>query len=162
MIFRKTVSMREAREMTGLSCREFCKEIGVPWSTYRLIESGEREGRESLRKQIRDYFAKKLDIEVVFPRPVCTDFSLKGLRKSNGWTQAEVAEKIGASLASYGSWERGDYNPNLIYYLKLLDLYKYELGMNIEGGYRITSLAWRPTEGVPGEDKFADEPVLWD
>ena len=36
------------------------------------------------------------------------DNALKKLRKGRGITQAEMAEKVGVKLATYGTWERGD------------------------------------------------------
>lgn len=38
---------------------------------------------------------------------------LAGMRVTNGFTQADVAKKIGVTQGAVSSWERGDGNPTL-------------------------------------------------
>ena len=51
-------------------------------------------------------------------------------RKRNGWSQEELAEKLGVSRQAVSKWENGTYDPstsNLIALAKLFDLSAEEL-----------------------------------
>jgi transcriptional regulator with XRE-family HTH domain len=47
---------------------------------------------------------------------------LKKARKSKGFTQIDVAVKVGVSLTSYQLWERGVSKPNPDNYFKLIEV----------------------------------------
>ena len=48
---------------------------------------------------------------------------LKMLRKQNGLTQEELAEKLGVSRQAVAKWERGESVPDIAAYIQLADLY---------------------------------------
>lgn len=51
------------------------------------------------------------------------------LRKINGYSQEEIAEKIGISRQAYAKWESGTTTPNIDKALSLAELY----GVTIDG-----------------------------
>lgn len=48
---------------------------------------------------------------------------LKELRKKRGWTQPEVAEKLGITYQAYGHYENGRRNPDIETLKKLADIF---------------------------------------
>lgn len=48
---------------------------------------------------------------------------LKMFRKKNGFTQEEIAEKLGVSRQAIAKWERGETIPDIESCIKLADLY---------------------------------------
>ena len=48
---------------------------------------------------------------------------LKMLRKQNGLTQEQLAEKLGVSRQAVAKWERGESVPDIAAYIQLADLY---------------------------------------
>jgi repressor LexA len=50
--------------------------------------------------------------------------SLKEMRLEKGYTQMEVAKRVGVSLVSYQLWERGISTPNEQNQAKLDELFK--------------------------------------
>lgn len=66
------------------------------------------------------------------------DKNLLWLRKSNGYSQEEVAEKIGVSRQAVAKWENGESVPDIyncmalakLYHVQLDDLLKHEDEMN--------------------------------
>ncbi len=55
------------------------------------------------------------------------DMNLKLLRKSKGFSQEEVAEKINVSRQSVAKWENGESIPDVIKCSELADLYEVTL-----------------------------------
>lgn len=49
---------------------------------------------------------------------------LKSLRQESGFTQQEVADKIGINRGSYSNWENGKREPTLENVVKLAKLFK--------------------------------------
>lgn len=54
---------------------------------------------------------------------------LKVLRKQNGLTQEEIAEKLGVSRQAIAKWERGETMPDIESCVKLADLYETTVDM---------------------------------
>ncbi len=50
--------------------------------------------------------------------------NLKLFRKNNGYTQEDVAEKLGVSRQTVAKWERGEAQPDLDNCIALADLYE--------------------------------------
>jgi transcriptional regulator with XRE-family HTH domain len=48
---------------------------------------------------------------------------LKMLRKSEGYTQGELAEKLDIPLSTYSNWEQGTRNPDYNILMKLATIY---------------------------------------
>lgn len=134
-------TLEEARKHTGLTWRKFCETVNIPLSTYQLIESGKRVPNMTQRKSLDEYYIAQ-DIAISFPNRICEDFTLRGLRKWYGYTQAEVAEELGVSRDAYAHWERGTFKPSFDAYWQLVEMYKVPLAMNILGNGRIENLAW--------------------
>jgi len=57
------------------------------------------------------------------PRPKRPNWRLRLARERRGWTQEELAERVGASPLSVGRWERGSVTPGPHYRRKLCELY---------------------------------------
>ncbi len=53
--------------------------------------------------------------------------ALQALREAKGWTQAEVAERIGATRAAVQQWERGRNVPRWPHAVALARLFKVSL-----------------------------------
>ncbi|ACY15307.1 helix-turn-helix transcriptional regulator [Haliangium ochraceum] len=59
-------------------------------------------------------------------------------RMERGWTQADVAEQLGVSLAYYGRIERGDHVPSFLMTVKLARLFALSLdGLLDPEGWRV-------------------------
>ncbi len=58
---------------------------------------------------------------------------IKSLRQANGWTQEQVANKMGISYQSYQNYERGITLPTLVHFVKLADLFEVSLDYLIDG-----------------------------
>ncbi len=54
---------------------------------------------------------------------------LKMFRKQSGYTQEEVADKIGVSRQALAKWEKGDTMPDIESCVKLADLYETTVDM---------------------------------
>ncbi len=54
---------------------------------------------------------------------------LKMYRKQCGFTQEEIAEKLGVSRQAVAKWERGETQPDIESCIKLADLYEVSLDM---------------------------------
>lgn len=50
--------------------------------------------------------------------------SIRRAREARGWTQAELAERVGASRPAVGNWEAGRWNPSAPYDQRLREVLK--------------------------------------
>ena len=70
--------------------------------------------------------------------------SLKSLRKSNGYTQEQLANAIGATKRQIGAWERGENDLPLDYAIEIADLFGCSLdalvGSDRRSGQHLTPL----------------------
>lgn len=57
--------------------------------------------------------------------------TLKELRKKRGWTQPEVAEKLGITYQAYGHYENGRRNPDIETLKKLADIFDVPINVLI-------------------------------
>lgn len=57
---------------------------------------------------------------------------LKELRKSNGLTQKQLAEKVGYEPDTIGKWEREDRDPSSRNLIKLADLFNVSIDYLLE------------------------------
>ena len=65
--------------------------------------------------------------------------TLRKLRKQKGWSQEEVADKLGISQNTYSKWELGETRLKAEIFPKLAEIYKMELPellQNFYGGIR--------------------------
>lgn len=53
------------------------------------------------------------------PRPRGNDSPITRLRLAKGWTQAQLAEKVGCLRGDISRWERGERRPNTSSAMKL-------------------------------------------
>lgn len=70
---------------------------------------------------------------------------LKELRERRGFTQAQLAAKVGVQLGSYGNWERGTQNPNpkrLRELVAALDCDPNEIGYEAPEGWELVPSEW--------------------
>lgn len=90
-------------------------------------DSAPRRGRPS--KEIIDEYASQVpedeDEELVFDT---IKNALKALRYSHGYTQADVAEAIGASPSAYSKYERAGRIPDLSVLVNISNLYSINIG----------------------------------
>src|SRR5258708_27194474 len=73
-----------------------------------------------------------MSIEEIIPNE-----RLRRARHQQGWTQAELAEKIGTTFETVSRWERGIKAPSAYYRRKLCDVFgknAEELGLLAESG----------------------------
>ena len=54
--------------------------------------------------------------------------TLRELREAQGWTQGELAERLGVDAGTVGKWERGRTRPRLGYLLSMARL--FEVGID--------------------------------
>lgn len=66
---------------------------------------------------------------------------LKIFRKRNGFTQEEIAEKLGVSRQAVAKWEHGETMPDIESCIKLADLYEVTIDNLVRsiGDYEINS-----------------------
>jgi transcriptional regulator with XRE-family HTH domain len=65
------MTLREARQATGLRTKDVAREVGVQAETWRRYERGQRPGRRRLRAVARAVGKRVQDID--WPFPVQTD-----------------------------------------------------------------------------------------
>ena len=53
--------------------------------------------------------------------------TIRQLRRERGWTQAELAQRLGTTDAVVSSWERGEYLPRPATRWRLADLFGVEV-----------------------------------
>lgn len=62
------------------------------------------------------------------------DFNrLKMFRRQSGYTQEEIAEKLGVSRQAVAKWERGDTFPDIESCIKLADIYHTTVDLLVRG-----------------------------
>ena len=84
-----------------------------------------------------------------------TNKLLKQARRHKGWTQGELAEKLGTNFETISRWERGTITPSLYYQKKLADVLEKtveELGLSPEPNEEISQ------SDVPGVFLVASYP----
>ena len=58
---------------------------------------------------------------------------LKDLRKANGFTQEQVAEKLGTSSRTISRWETGAYMPDISLLVAIAEMYDVDVREIIDG-----------------------------
>ena len=53
--------------------------------------------------------------------------TLKEMREGRGWTQVQLAERVGASRRAVQLWEEGEVTPLLVYRIRIADVFKVTL-----------------------------------
>ena len=71
--------------------------------------------------------------------------NIKTLRLSNGWTQSELAKKLGITRSSVNAWEMGISVPSTSYIVELAQLFRvstdFLLGLNQNASIDISGLS---------------------
>ena len=78
-------------------------------------------------------------------------YTIKSLRKSKGWTQAELGEKLGVSDKTISSWEKGRTEPDLNALVQLSDV----LGASV---HKISEVPWELMKATTSQSQWI--PVL--
>ena len=65
--------------------------------------------------------------------------TIRQLRQEQGWTQADLAERLGASMQTVSRWERGQAKPTWVYRRRLATLF----------GAKVAEIAFGPVEEQP-------------
>jgi transcriptional regulator with XRE-family HTH domain len=86
---------------------------------------------------------------------------LRKAREDHGWTQAELAEKVGSTSVNVSRWENGITFPGPYFRTKLCELYgkkRWELGLVREGNEEDVPESTRPVflfnEPLPGSEEL--------
>ena len=106
--------IRELRKERGLNQRELAEALGVVNTTVSIWERGEREPETATKKKISDYFGVSLAYllgentgEGKSKGSASFAQRLRELRREKGFTQEELAEKLGVTKSKIFEWERG-------------------------------------------------------
>jgi type I site-specific restriction endonuclease/ribosome-binding protein aMBF1 (putative translation factor) len=135
--------LRKEREQRGWTQEELAEKIGVNPITVKRWESGSSLPNVFYRQRLSEVFGKTLDelgllgdeTEIVTnTNPIDTGVSsrkpnhlLRNARIQRGWTQEELAEKIGVNPITVKRWE-GDYStPSPRYRRALSELFEKSL-----------------------------------
>lgn len=78
--------------------------------------------------------------------------NISRLRNVNGYSQEEVAEKIGISRQAYAKWEKGETIPDVERCQKLAELYEVTIDSLINFSYKVGATALTP--GQKGKHIF--------
>ena len=78
--------------------------------------------------------------------------NISRLRNVNGYSQEEVAEKIGISRQAYAKWEKGETIPDLERCQKLAELYEVTIDSLINFSYKVGTTTLTP--GPKGKHIF--------
>ena len=70
--------------------------------------------------------------------------NISRLRNVNGYSQEEVAEKIGISRQAYAKWEKGETIPDVERCQKLAELYGVTIDSLINFSYKVGTIALTP------------------
>ena len=62
--------------------------------------------------------------------------TIRQLREERGWSQQELAQRLGASMNTVYRWERGQAKPTWVYRRRLADLF----------GVKVAEIAFGPAE----------------
>ena len=92
-----------------------CYTFGVKMVTMKYLTKA-RDSRNFKVKQIQEFYEERalMSFRDTFVR----------LRKERGWTQAQVADKIGISVGQIKKYEKGDSAPNLHILAKIATVFE--------------------------------------
>ena len=80
--------------------------------------------------------------------------NIRSFRKSMGFTQEQLAERLGITLAAVSKWERGTSEPDLAYIMDLAEIFHVSvdalIGFSMHSGDADTEA--ERLEGMTGED----------
>lgn len=80
---------------------------------------------------------------------------LRGLREDRGWTQTEVADRVGVSSVTVNRYESGERNPGFEMLIALADLFRVSIDYLL-GRTDVPAVHLSPDEsGKPAEDFYA-------
>ena len=75
---------------------------------------------------------------------------LQGLRRQRGWSQEQLADRVGVSRQALSKWERGAAKPDIDYVLKLCDLFGLSADALLRDDQPLSG-ATAPPEGPPDQ-----------
>lgn len=144
--------LKNMRQVLGLSQVEAARKIGIPLKTYRYYEYG--ESLPSLLRLVRllEFFNYEIpesinhkkyygglkriwqEEKAICQKRICLDeraqkflSELRSERKKLGLTLNEAAVRIGCDFTTLGDYERGRSAPLLGKFIKLAELYQYDI-----------------------------------
>jgi DNA-binding transcriptional regulator YiaG len=98
--------IRAIRDEHGFTQKEFAKKLDVSPATVSNWEQGETNPQPDTVEQI-----KTLDVEEGDTEDPFTGDDIKQLRDEKGFSQSELADKLGVSAGTVSNWERGESSP---------------------------------------------------
>lgn len=125
--------LKSLRTRRGLTQSQVAEIIGVSTVTIARYESGEREPSNNKLIQLAEYFNVSIDYLIgkndadcfLERKETSSLFSaaLQQLRKNRRLTQEQVADAIGVQYRTYGSWERGEREPDFAMLCEIADYF---------------------------------------
>lgn len=139
--------LSELREGKGYNMKQTAAKLGIPYTTYVSYERGDREPDSEKLIQLSNFFNCSIDYlvcqsdnpnrhassgnieEQMCDNAVKENFcsNIYKLRSTKGLSQAEVANRIGLTVASYQNYECGRREAGYDVIVKLADLYQVSI-----------------------------------
>jgi len=148
--------LRWARERAGLSQRELAKHIEVTGQSVYLWEKGENVPTAAHQAEVRNLLGVPIrEGPYVMEEPAAEGWGQKvrRARKERGWSQRELARRMGVSSSTSSRWETGSVTPKMENRVRVALL--LDVGLEIAEG----ELVERAAERVLA---FADHPGEYD
>lgn len=133
--------LKVLRKKKGLTQQQIADEIGVNRGSYSNWENGKREPNFENLSMLACIFDVSIDfllsenleisketyLKLKEEKKNLFSVRLKELRLQHGFSQEELAEKIGIKRNSYSDWENGKCKPNYEKLEKLADFFGVSL-----------------------------------
>lgn len=135
------------RKLKAWDQKRLAREVGTTARSIVRWEQGETLPELRFQQRLCELFGKdpeelgfiqkQVELTDIVPLPVHTGITPNALllrqRQVRGWTQRDVAEKLGTYLVNISRWERGEATPDQDFQRKLCELFRCgceELGLS--------------------------------
>ena len=137
-------ALKQLRKKKGVNQAEVANAIGTTQPVYANYELGKREPSFDTLKALADYFDVSVDELLGFSKQQTTN-RICELRMSCGWTQGELADKLGVSVSAISAYEKGKRQPNPEKLNALADLFGVSVDAVLGREYSSQNPETKPT-----------------